>query len=131
MGHGCRPLTCVAHDRRALCAFMMQAQLITVSEHSPYMPASLLCSKKLGTPVPRLDLTPVLATMAAEQDGTPDTGPGSHSHGVLMLEDAPRRRLELDDDTDETQQQGHSKRTHATAAPITVACSAQPARAAH
>lgn len=59
-------------------------------------------SKKLGTPVPRLDLTPVLASMAAEQDGTPDAAPDSHSHqGMLLLEDAPRRRLELDGDADE------------------------------
>lgn len=80
----------------------------TLQKHTALLPvpASLttvwLCSKKLGTPVPRLDLTPVLASMAAEQDGTPDTAPDSHSHqGMLLLEDAPRRRLELDGDADE------------------------------
>jgi hypothetical protein len=68
-----------------------------------------LCSKKLGTPVPRLDLTPVLASMAAEQDSTPDTGPESHSHqGMLLLEDAPCRRLDMHGDADEAQQQPHS-----------------------
>jgi hypothetical protein len=61
----------------------------------------LSCSKKLGTPVPRLDLTPVLASMAAEQD-SPHEG---HGHqGPLLLEDAPHpRRLELDDDEDADQ----------------------------
>lgn len=59
--------------------------------------------------MPRLDLTPVLATTAAELDGTPDTGPESHSHqGMLLLEDAPRRKLEMDDDADDAQQQPHS-----------------------
>ena len=58
----------------------------------------MLCSKKLGTPVPRLDLTPVLASMAAEQQTVSDR---DEHQGPLLLEDAPRpRRLELDGDTD-------------------------------
>lgn len=48
--------------------------------------------------MPRLDLTPVLASMAAEQE----SADAQHHQGLLLLEDVPRpRRLELDDDADE------------------------------
>lgn len=65
-------------------------------------------SKKLGTPVPRLDLTPVLATLASEQQqdsaASPSSGAHNHQghHPLLLLEDAPKpRRLELDGDAGE------------------------------
>lgn len=62
----------------------------------------------MPTPVPRLDLTPVLASLAAESEETANTEGQGHN-GMLLLEDAPRpRRLELDDDSDEGVTQPHS-----------------------
>lgn len=61
--------------------------------------------------MPRLDLTPVLASLAAEQEAE---GEGHSHHGMLLLEDAPRpRRLELDDEAEEGPgAQPHSGKRH-------------------
>lgn len=88
-------------------------------------PLFQLCSstKKLPTPVPRLDLTPVLASLAAESEASPH-GEGHSHNGMLLLEDAPRpRRLELDDEADEgPATQPHSGERHTLGPQVKRAC---------
>jgi hypothetical protein len=52
-------------------------------------------SKRLGTPVPRLDLTPVFTNMEAEEEAA--AVEAAAQHGMLLLEDAqPLRMQDLD-----------------------------------